>query len=437
MNHYNSTHESKEVQERIDFSSEIISMLPQNIEETAREYNALIRKRGVKSAAGLLQILMIYASAHISIRVLSLVAAQLGIGKISDTAWSKQINKSVLWLTFLLQYSITQIIVPKESFMLSGRNVYLIDASNIRQLGKDGMNCRIHMCYDLKNGRMKEVKVTDHHTAESFKHFNMEKDDIFIADAGYGRAPLYEYALLKEADVIFRITPSHFNVVNKKGEQINLYKILRTTKKNQLDIKCYIKRGKKLLPIRIIISRIPDEKIEKAIKRKKRSSQKRQSRIKPETLEYAKWVILATSLDSSHSAEEILNAYRSRWQVELLFKRFKQHFKITTIRKGSENYALAIVHIWLLIWSIVEKESIIMEIKLIESGTDPDCISIWNISSYAYFIVSTSIVLDCCLMGNHFDISLISKYLPIKLRDRENQFARSKLFAGDLFNLTE
>ena len=132
-----------------------------------------------------------------------------------------------------------------------------------------------------------------------------------------------------------------------------------------------------------------------------------------------------------------MNAYRSRWQVELLFKRFKQHFKITTIRKGSENYALAIVHIWLLIWSIVEKEAIIMEIKLIESGTDPDCISIWNISSYAYFIVSTSIVLDCCLIGNHFDISLISKYLPIKLRDRENQFARSKLFAGDLFNLTE
>ena len=314
-NNTNYTSDEKEIQDRLDYATEIINILPKDIEETVKKYGAIKRKRGVKSGVGLLQALMLYATAHISIKILSSVTAKLGIAKMTDTAWRNQINKSVIWLSLLLQYAITQIVEPKEVTNLNERNIHLIDASSVVKVGKEGISYRIHMSYNLKKGCMDEIKVTDHHKAENFNHFSIQKNDIYIADAGYGRGPLYEYIVSKEADVIFRITPNNFIVVDKDGIPINLFKILRTTKKTQVEIKCFVKRRKKLLPIRIIIRRIPEEKIEGAIKRKKREATKRQSKIKEETLEYAKWVILATSLDESYSADEILKAYSCRWQI--------------------------------------------------------------------------------------------------------------------------
>lgn len=35
---------------------------------------------------------------------------------------------------------------------------------------------------------MKQVKVSDQHTAESLTHFSMKKGDLVLADAGYGTA---------------------------------------------------------------------------------------------------------------------------------------------------------------------------------------------------------------------------------------------------------
>jgi IS4 transposase len=64
---------------------------------------------------------------------------------------------------------------------------------------------------------------------------------------------------------------------------------------------------------------------------------------------------LAASLDSNYSAEDILEVYRLRWQIELLFKRIKQNLKIQSIRKGSENYALAMVYLRLIVRSIIEQ----------------------------------------------------------------------------------
>ena len=48
--------------------------------------------------------------------------------------------------------------------------------------------------------------------------------------------------------------------------------------------------------------------------------------------------------------------YRSRWQVELLFKRFKQNFCITTIKAGSASYAETGVFLWLIIWAMTEQQ---------------------------------------------------------------------------------
>ena len=58
-------------------------------------------------------------------------------------------------------------------------------------------------------------------------------------------------------------------------------------------------------------------------KLRRRASRMRQ-RLRPETLEYAKHVIVFTTFpESGFDAAAVLRWYRLRWQVELVFKRFK------------------------------------------------------------------------------------------------------------------
>ena len=62
-----------------------------------------------------------------------------------------------------------------------------------------------------------------------------------------------------------------------------------------------------------------------------------------------------------YDREEILYIYRSRWQVELLFKRFKQNLKIQTLKAGTEAYGETVVLLWMLIWIVTEKQVFLTE----------------------------------------------------------------------------
>ncbi len=74
------------------------------------------------------------------------------------------------------------------------KNIFLVDASIIRQTGICQEQERIHLCYSLNQNRMKQIKVTNHHTAESLSYFTFEKGDLVMADAGYAAAQNYIYA---------------------------------------------------------------------------------------------------------------------------------------------------------------------------------------------------------------------------------------------------
>ena len=110
-----------------------------------------------------------------------------------------------------------------------------MDASVIRQNGKQQKQQRIHLCYSLNENRMKQVKVTDRHTAESLTHFSMKKGDLVMADAGYGTAQNFIYAQEQGADVILRITPKNFCFYNTQGEKISLTALLKEAEEKHME----------------------------------------------------------------------------------------------------------------------------------------------------------------------------------------------------------
>lgn len=55
----------------------------------------------------------------------------------------------------------------------------------------------------------------------------------------------------------------------------------------------------------------------------KSTASRKQNKITEDALFCAGWIVVITSLGIEYCGEEILHLYKSRWQVELLFKRLK------------------------------------------------------------------------------------------------------------------
>ena len=364
---------NKNLQEVFEkWDKKILPFLPEGLDELAIQTGAMQRKRGIHSAIDLLKILFLYACSNFSFRILAAAACALGISNISDTAWRKHFSKSANFLHEILHSMLSSFLPPADMSAYGKiKNVLLVDASVVRQDGKQQEQQRIHTCYSLNKNRMYEVKVTDKHIAESLTHFSMGKDDLVIADAGYGTAQNYIYAQKQQADVILRITPRNFCLYNADGNKISIIKQLQEAEKNHeeiIDIFGFCKHETEKVFVRVIAQKLPKEEAEKVKKRKKRTALRKQNQITEDTLFCAGWVVVITSLGIEYCGEEILYLYRSRWQVELLFKRFKQNFSVTTIKAGSTNYAETEVLLWLITWVISERQSFLAECFLAEKN---------------------------------------------------------------------
>ncbi len=353
-----------------NWDNKISPHLPENLDEIAKNTGVLQRKRGIRSAKDLLRVLFLYASSKFSFRILAVAAYALGFSSISDTAWRKRFSKSVPFLKEIIHAMLSAFIPQTDAFAFQGvKNVLLVDASVVRQEGARQDQQRIHLCYSLNGNRMKQVKVTDQHTAESLSHFSFEPGDLVMADAGYGTAQNYIYTQEQGADAILRITPKNFCLYDADGEKIPRISLLKDAgEKNMewVDIFGFCRYGKKSSFVRVVAHKLTDRQAEQTRKRKKRKASKNQGCIREDTLLCAGWTVVITSLGAEYCGEEIMHLYRSRWQVELLFKRFKQKFSITTIKAGSTTYAEAEVLLWLILWTMAEKQSFLAEYFLAE-----------------------------------------------------------------------
>ena len=341
-----------------NWDNKILSHLPSNLDEMVKNTGVLQRKRGIRCAVDLLRMLFLYASSNVSFRILAVAACALGISTISDTAWRKQFSKAAPFLHKILHELLSSLLPEADTSSFAGvKQVLLVDASVIRQQGQQQEQQRIHLCYSLNENRMKQVKVSDQHTAESLTHFSMRPGALILADAGYGTAQNYIYAQRQGADVILRITPKNFLLYDADGTKISLTAKLEEAEEKRMewiDLFGFCNYKKENDFVRVIAHKLPADKAAQARKRKTKKASKHQYRIGTQTLLCAGRVVVITSLDARYSGEEILHLYTSRWQVELLFKRFKQNFSIHTIKAGGKAYAETETLLWLILWTIVE-----------------------------------------------------------------------------------
>lgn len=421
----NHTRNTELLQEQMRIWDEKIKpYFPKNLEEIGANSGALKRKRGIHSIYDLLKILFLYACEKISFRTLAVAASALGLCAVSDTALRKRFTKATSFLHKILQLLLSDLVTgfPATKEM---KDVLLVDASIVRQTGIKQEQERIHLCYNLSQNRMVQIKVTDHHTAESLSHFSFKEGNLVMADAGYGTAKNYIYVCVQKADAILRITPALFCLYDADDQKISLISKLRQAQKDGqelLELRGYCKYGNKKELVRIIAQKLPNAQAEQAKKRKKRKASKKQTSIAQDTLLCAEYIVLATTLGVEYSAEEILHLYRSRWQIELLFKRLKQNLSITVAKAGSKQYAETMILLQLIIGVIVEGQQFQFECCLRKKAAELDkefAFSLYENSRTAFEKIKTILCLSWALFVEPTDDYI--RFMARKKQRRTNQ----------------
>jgi len=106
-----------------------------------------------------------------------------------------------------------------------------------------------------------------------------------------------------------------------------------------------------------------------------------------------------------------------------LFKRIKQHFKVTKIRPSTQKYGTVLVLLWLIIWALVERQAYMAEKYMIEKGLDMSRQYPWALSSFIFQNIKMIIEsLWATLLDLEADIIIIAEKLQNHKQDRVNQY---------------
>lgn len=338
-------------EERFDTNREdwetLISFLPEGWREKAKELGALRRLRNFKDSESLLRVLLIHFIDGCSLRE-TVVRARLGkIAEVSDVALLKRLKQSGEWLRYMAT-ELMQRWIPKlpSDVFPTGLNVRVVDGSHISEPGSTGSDWRIHYSIKLFSLQCDEMKITDSSMGETFKRFSVEEGDLLIGDRGYCHWKGIEHVVMSGGDVLVRMNLTNLPLYQKKGEKYNLLKQLRSLQGIQIgDWPVYIQGEKRLIKGRICAIKKSKAKAERARKKALRENGRKGRKVKPETIEAAGYIFVFTTLPKEMVKPSIvLEIYRGRWQIELVFKRLKTIIGVGYLPKQDPVGAKAWIH---------------------------------------------------------------------------------------------
>lgn len=354
------TQESQQWQENDEqWNQMIASVFPEGWREQARALGAWQRTRKVKDPADLLRALLVYASAGYSFRLLGLWATLKGIGSLSERAWRKRLERSAAWISWLLgAMLLTQ--EPATWFPQGAGRLLLVDATALAMPAGHGDDLKLHCGYDLLQGRLEQVVVTDRHQAERVAHLDVRHQDVIVTDAGYVARQSVAATRNVGAFLLQRFSAHHVRLEEEAGQAVALKERIEHQGYGQMSEQEYwltLPEGKERVPVRVVAFRLPFEQAKMAQERKaKRLRQQYGRQYSREAVWWAQWCLLLSTLpQSSWSADALLQLYRMRWQIEMFFKRLKQCLHLHGVCIQDLKRAQVLVHLHLIVWALQER----------------------------------------------------------------------------------
>lgn len=339
----------------------LVSFLPEDWERLAIRTDALKGLRRDRSAEKCLRTLLIHLACGYSLRETALRAREARLANLSDVAVLKRLRKSEQWLYELCSKLFEQANLESQHSGLR-RRIRLIDATHVSEPGKTGSLWRIHYSLSWPSLRCDYFRLTPDSgsgSGESLSYIPVEPGDCLLADRGYSTARGIQEVVRQGADVILRLNPRAIRVLDSEGELFRWTEALQSIagpgeiKQWQGRISL---RDRSQVAGRICAIAKSEQATELACKKLRKKAYEQRIALGADTLLYAGYVLTFTTLaETELSAREVLEWYRLRWQVELVFKRFKQIAQLGHLPKNDPQSARAWLYGKMLVALLVEK----------------------------------------------------------------------------------
>jgi hypothetical protein len=320
-------------------------ILEERADVLARQTGCIKRQRKF-SGADLVQMLVFgwLTQPEASLEMLASLAATRDV-QVSDTAVHKRFTKACAqFLHALLEEMMSVLVEGSQNAPLEllkrFETVVLEDSSSIAlpdALAELWQGCggapggeaaiKLHVRWDLKHGSLAGPGLTNGRTSDHLSPFNEERlpeGSLYIADLGYvswariaARRAARSYTLTRAPARTMFWTPG--------GKRLKLEDHLpqRVGKTNE----CWVRVGDQYRYLmRLLMLRVPDDVAERRRAALRADAARRHREVSTKALELAAWTLLLTDVPTSQlTLSEALVLLRERWQIELLFKLWKQY----------------------------------------------------------------------------------------------------------------
>lgn len=339
---------------------ELTSYLPEGYEKLAKEMKQLEVQYGnakITKADELLRFLFVHGGAGLPLRQTVAVVEASGGPRISHVTLHQKMQRAAPYLQALVsELSSASRALPVD--LLSGYDVVAIDATTDSSPGSDGTDARLHTAVRLTDLTVLHVEATGVKGGETLKRFPLQAGQLALVDRGYSNGPGIASAVKKGADVLCRLNRGALPLYSSDGGRIDVMEHLRGLKRRctgqwRVEIRTEFEGEMMVIPGRLVAVRLPKKEAEEARKRVRKEYGKEAS---SEMLEAAGYVALFTTVPVARmSAAHCIELYRLRWQVELLFKRWKSICDLDELPKFIEDTVLSWVLIKILLVLIMER----------------------------------------------------------------------------------
>jgi hypothetical protein len=335
-------------------------LLPARWRMLARETGAMRRARGgIGSADVLLQVLLLHVGTGLSLKQAAARAQAQGLATISDVALLKRLRTSEAWLRELAREMFAESRFSRvRAQSPAGRRLRAVDATTVEEPGATGTDWRVHYVIELPEMRCDFYEITGDKGGETYRRIPVAAGDVILGDRGYCHREGVAYVLAHGADVIVRLNSTSFPLLDATGAKaFNVLAHLRRLRRHREgEWPVRFATGGKLWSGRLCAVHKSRHASERAKTRLVREAARKQKQIRPETLEFAEYVYVLTSLGPEIlSACDVLDLYRARWQIELCFKRLKSLLQLGHLPKRSDESARAWIEGKLLTVLLIER----------------------------------------------------------------------------------
>jgi hypothetical protein len=315
----------------------VVQNLGADLETTARQTQALVRRREVKSALDLLRLNLVYSVCDWSLRLTGAWFELAGLGSLSDVAVLNRLRQSRTWLGQLIGDCLQQRHVALTC--RAGVWVRLRDATVISQPGSTGTDWRVHLSLNLGTLALDGVEVTDAHGGESLARFAAQPNAIDVADRGYAFPSSLGALLGGGGRLVVRINWQNLPLIAPGQPRWKLSRWLKQCRTAQ-EMCVELKTPQGTFALRLVAIPLPPAEAQAARQRARQTAQKKKHRVRPETLLAAGFVLLVTNLPVAEwSLAQVAQLYRWRWQIELQIKRLKSIQHLEALRAHDADLA--------------------------------------------------------------------------------------------------